>query len=62
MNRRVQPVRRNFEHPRQQFPGKGDSLALKVVAYREVAHHLKESEGALIAHLIDIGGAETFLC
>src|SRR5579875_623674 len=61
MYRGVQALGWQPDDIRQKVPGKDNRLALKVVAYREVAQHLEERERALIAYFIDIGGAEAFL-
>ena len=57
----VEPLRWQAVDLGQQFPGKGDGFALEIVAYREIAQHLKEGERALVAHTINVGGAKTFL-
>src|SRR5579859_5959816 len=57
----VQAISGYLEYLGQQFPGEGDSLALEIVADREVAHHFKEGERAFVAHFVDIGGAEALL-
>src|SRR5579859_7634340 len=45
----------------QEFPGITQRFALKVIANREVAQHLKKCQMRVIAYLVDISGTQTTL-
>src|SRR5579884_785222 len=62
MDRGIQTIRGQAYSLCQKLPGKGNRLTLKVIADREIAKHLEKGQRALIAHLVDIGRAEAFLC
>ena len=57
----VHPLRRQAEQSGAEFPGEGGGVFLEVVADAEVAQHLEESEVLVVAHLVDVGGAEGLL-
>ena len=57
----VEPVGGEAEQLRNQLPGEVHRAILEVVADAEVAQHLEEGEVLVVAHLVDVGGAEALL-
>src|SRR5579872_2085300 len=49
------------EHSRQELPRPVDHFLLEVVAEAEVAEHLEEGTVRVVAHAVDIAGAEALL-
>ena len=61
VNGHVHALRFQAEHAGAQVPREGDGVLLEVVSDAEIAQHLEEGQVFVIAHLINVGGAEGLL-
>ena len=57
----IEIFRRELKLGGHQFPGESNRIVLEVVANAEVTQHLKKSKVLVVAHFVNIGGAEAFL-
>ena len=57
----VHALRLQAEQPGAQVPREGDGVLLEVVPDAEIAQHLEEGQVLVVAHLVNVGGAEGLL-
>ena len=57
----IHTLRRQPEGAGAELPGKSHRIPFEIVANAEIAQHFKESEMLVVAHLVNVGGAEGFL-